>query len=48
MTRTSARGPCRFGLPVVAILAIYAQHIGVPMPCFGDTSHFVTDVRPVE
>jgi hypothetical protein len=26
----------------------YEQHLGVPLSCFGETSHFVTDVRPLE
>ena len=27
---------------------IYAQHLGLPGSCFGETSYFVTDVRTVE
>lgn len=26
----------------------YAQHIGVPSRCFGDTQYFITDVRVIE
>jgi len=26
----------------------YEQHVGVPTSCFGETDHFVIDVRPVE
>lgn len=26
----------------------YAQHIGVPSSCFGDTEYFITDVRVIE
>jgi hypothetical protein len=26
----------------------YEQHLGVPLSCFGETQHFVTDVRPLE
>lgn len=26
----------------------YAQHIGLPTDCFGETSYFVTDVRKLE
>lgn len=26
----------------------YEQHLGVPVSCFGETTHFVTDVRPLE
>lgn len=26
----------------------YAQHIGVPSSCFGDTQYFITDVRVIE
>jgi hypothetical protein len=26
----------------------YAQHVGVPLGCFGETEYFVTGVRPVE
>ena len=25
----------------------YEQHVGLPTSCFGDTSYFVTEVRPV-
>ncbi len=27
---------------------IYEQHVGVPTSCFGETEHFVLDVRSVE
>lgn len=30
------------------VALVYAQHIGVPSSCFGETEHFVGDVRPVE
>lgn len=30
------------------VALIYEQHIGVPTSCFGETEHFVLDVRPVE
>lgn len=26
----------------------YAQHVGIPSSCFGETEYFVTDVRVVE
>ena len=26
----------------------YEQHVGIPTSCFGETSYFVTDVKPVE
>jgi hypothetical protein len=26
---------------------VYEQHVGIPTSCFGDTSYFVIDVRPV-
>jgi hypothetical protein len=26
----------------------YQQHVGVPSSCFGDTEHFIVDVRVVE
>ena len=26
----------------------YAQHVGIPSKCFGDTQYFVTDVHAVE
>lgn len=26
----------------------YAEHRGVPTTCFGETRHFITDVRPAE
>ena len=26
----------------------YEEHIGLPTSCFGDTRHFVTDVRVIE
>lgn len=26
----------------------YAQHVGVPSNCFGDTQYFITDVRVIE
>jgi hypothetical protein len=26
----------------------YEEHRGIPTSCFGETGHFVTDVRPVE
>jgi hypothetical protein len=25
----------------------YQEHRGLPTSCFGDTAHFVTDIRPV-
>lgn len=27
---------------------VYQQHVGVPTNCFGETGHFVSDVRSVE
>ena len=27
---------------------VYQQHVGVPTRCFGETDHFVSDVRSVE
>lgn len=30
------------------VAVIYEQHIGVPTSCFGETEHFVVDVRPVQ
>lgn len=26
----------------------YDQHVGIPTSCFGETQHFVSDVKPVE
>jgi hypothetical protein len=26
----------------------YAQHVGIPSACFGDTEYFVTDIRVIE
>lgn len=30
------------------VAVVYQQHIGVPTNCFGETDHFVVDVRNVE
>ena len=30
------------------VAVIYEQHVGVPSSCFGETEHFVIDVRTVE
>lgn len=30
------------------VALIYEQHVGVPTSCFGETEHFVLDVRSVE
>lgn len=30
------------------VAVVYQQHIGVPTTCFGETGHFVVDVRIVE
>lgn len=27
---------------------VYEQHVGVPTSCFGETDHFIVDVRSVE
>ena len=30
------------------VAVVYQQHVGVPTTCFGETDHFVVDVRSVE
>ncbi len=30
------------------VAVVYQQHVGVPTNCFGETDHFVVDVRSVE
>ena len=30
------------------VALVYQQHVGVPTSCFGETDHFVVDVRSVE
>lgn len=30
------------------VAVVYQQHVGVPTTCFGETDHFVVDVRNVE
>lgn len=30
------------------VALVYQQHVGVPTRCFGETDHFVSDVRSVE
>jgi hypothetical protein len=28
------------------VTLVYAQHVGIPTTCFGETEYFITDVRP--
>ncbi len=30
------------------VALVYQQHIGVPSSCFGETEHFISDLRAVE
>lgn len=30
------------------VALVYQQHVGVPSSCFGETEHFISDVRAVE
>ncbi|MCX7179652.1 MAG: hypothetical protein NTX56_13080 [Proteobacteria bacterium] len=30
------------------VALVYQQHVGVPSSCFGETGHFISDVRAVE
>ncbi len=30
------------------VALVYQQHVGVPTNCFGETDHFISDVRAVE
>ena len=30
------------------VALVYQQHVGVPTSCFGETEHFISDVRAVE
>lgn len=30
------------------VALVYEQHVGVPLSCFGETEHFVTEVKIIE